>query len=139
MSNSYAKIRIALYNPLILDSGTRLDNVLITCLDSEWVVLDRTRNPTRCLFLEIPAATPCETMDEIKAALDYHRKGQGQGLDGTQLALMAWLSNRKHCSLLPDAIDLEPVRTRLVKRQREKDKKEAEARKKHKIVVVVVE
>ncbi len=134
---NYAPITAALYNPVIVDSRTRSNRVLITRLDDEWLVVDRTFSIPCCVFLEIPAPTPCETTDEVKKALAHHDEKQDVNLNGTQLALMSWLAHKTDTCPLPAELDLEPVRLRMVKREREREKLEAGPEKKKQKPIVI--
>lgn len=109
----YAKIVAVFQNPVILDNKTHLDKVLISRLDNGWLVLDRTFRKPRSVFLKLPPTTPCGTMEEVILTLAPHNEGRERKLDGTLLALIAWLAHHKENAPLPAELDMEPIRLQL--------------------------
>ncbi len=158
-----APIVSTLVRPVVLDNRTRIERILVSRVSCGWLVVDQDAHHT--IFLPWPCKEPLEVMDDVKRVVfeyNVHAEMRSGGGDpiwhkhynptkicATRWALLHYLLTLEMGDFpkIPQEINVEPIRLKMVLNQMERDRVELEAKdkweqrkhKKRKIHVVIID
>lgn len=121
--------------PAILDSRTRLEDIYLSHLGDGWLIVDRSRHDILTLFIRVPAHNPCTSLSQVREALLKDNKELPRLMDGTHIALAAWLAHQGTMTRVPPVINVEETRQLLVSREPRPESPEKKQKVEHVIVV----